>query len=371
MKSQPLHIIIALHRFEGGGAERQALHLAVGLRERNYQVTVVGFGNGGGLAWQWFQSAGVTLVALGFLEKLVLEGKGLKSWLLKIRYQRRLISKIRTLEGDYLIPFTYAPNVIYGELWRKMGVKGCCWNQRDKGVLFKGTRREIFSLNNCTHITTNSTEGLLFLKRFTSRSVKVIYNGVAPFEKTDLVKENSPLRVIMIANLQEYKDHLTLLKAWKLVIADWSNYDIQLLLVGRVGKTAPSINKYIDENQLHTTVRCTGEVNDIESALLSCSIGVFSSVDEGLPNGILECMAAGLPVVATRMRGSEDALGPDYPYLAAPGNEIEMAEHINTFLKYRQLRIKWGIINNERINSYFNISKMVECYMELIKGTAV
>ena len=77
------HILIALHLYSAGGAERQALYLAKGLKENGYRITVIAFGEGKGLAWDRFQSAGIHCIALGFREKLILGKKsGLKEKLL-------------------------------------------------------------------------------------------------------------------------------------------------------------------------------------------------------------------------------------------------------------------------------------------------
>ncbi|MEL7501850.1 MAG: glycosyltransferase family 4 protein, partial [Cyanobacteria bacterium J06554_6] len=45
-----------------------------------------------------------------------------------------------------------------------------------------------------------------------------------------------------------------------------------------------------------------------------CDLSVFSSAKEGVPNGILEPMAAGKAIVASKITGNRQALGEQYKY---------------------------------------------------------
>lgn len=53
-------------------------------------------------------------------------------------------------------------------------------------------------------------------------------------------------------------------------------------------------------------VQFTGHRTDIEELLADASFGVLTSSVEGLSNTLLECMACGLPMIASRVSGSED-----------------------------------------------------------------
>jgi glycosyltransferase involved in cell wall biosynthesis len=362
------HILIALQRYEAGGAERQALFLARGLQQAGYQVSIIAFGKAQGLAWQRFQEAGISCHAFNFSEKLLLPGSAnFKSAYLRWKYRRKLIKKVRDLNVKIILPFTYRPNIIFGLLWKKTGARKCFWNQRDEGRSFLGRSWEIKVLENGSAIISNSAEGKLFLSRFTRKPIIVIHNGIEPPQDSNVIRQNAgdPIRVVMVANLTVHKDHLTLLKAWQQVLKVTSQ-PVELILVGKEGSAYPAILQFIDENRLQDSVKITGQVSDVYSFLSICQVAVFSSVKEGLPNGVLECMAVGLPVVATRITGTLEALGDDYPFLAEPKNPDDFAHQVSLLIHDPKLREETGKKNRKRAEQLFGIDRMVNEYLKII-----
>jgi glycosyltransferase involved in cell wall biosynthesis len=364
------HILIALQRYEAGGAERQALFLARGLQQAGYQVSIIAFGKAQGLAWQRFQEAGISCHSFNFSEKLLLPGSAnFKATYLRWKYRRRLIKKVRELKVNIIIPFTYRPNIIFGLIWKKTGARKCFWNQRDGGIFTLGYYWEVRALENCRAIISNSAEGKLFLSRFTKRPVIIIHNGIeSPPDQLAIKPDTADqIRVVMVANLTVHKDHLTLLKAWQQVLKVTSQ-TVELILVGKEGSAYPAVRQFIDENRLQDSVKITGQVSDVYSFLSICQVAVFSSVKEGLPNGVLECMAVGLPVVATRITGTQEALGEDYPFLAEPKNPDDFAHLVSLLIHDPKLREETGKKNRKRAEQLFGIDRMVNEYLKIIQG---
>lgn len=358
-------IAIVLNDLEQGGAETQALYLSTGLKNRGYEVIVISFGQTKGGAYQKFSDAGIQVQFTGFREKLLLPPFAhFKSYFLFLKYMYKFVRMLQRSGVAVIIPFTYAPNrIIAGcRFWVKAAT---FWNQRDEGRMFRGTRVERNALRRSDFLVSNSTEGKLFLQRFTDRQIHLINNGVQEVacEGTQIAgRSGEEIKIVMVANLHHYKDHGTLLRAWKLLKDSSVAGNNRLILAGRFGTTADSIRAFIQDNHLTNSVTIAGPVTDVNSLLLTCNIGIFSSVHEGLPNAILEYMAAGLPVVATRIHGAEDALGKDYPYLSGPGNAAEMASHLRFLIEHPEAAEDWGNRNRERAVTLFSISKMVDLY---------
>ena len=78
---------------------------------------------------------------------------------------------------------------------------------------------------------------------------------------------------------------------------------------------------------LDSRIRIEGLNHRIAQVLRELDIFVLSSTSEGLPLVILEAMAAGLPVVSTRIGGvPEVAPEGDVSVLCTPGNASDLAE---------------------------------------------
>jgi glycosyltransferase involved in cell wall biosynthesis len=122
----------------------------------------------------------------------------------------------------------------------------------------------------------------------------------------------------------------------------------------------------VNEVKLGDSVRFLGEVADISGLLKAVDLSVYSSKFEGCPNSVLESMAAGLPVVATDITGTAEALGDDYPFLVPINNSESFAEHILTFISDENLRQKIGEQNSQRISTLFKPEQMYEAYKELL-----
>ncbi len=115
---------------------------------------------------------------------------------------------------------------------------------------------------------------------------------------TNLQGENKK-RLLCLANLKSPKDHLNLLKAFKIVREkhkDWS-----LHLVGMDFKDAYAIEMkaYMAANNLNACVFLYGSCADTQFILQQATIGVLASKSEGLPVALLEYGLAKLPVVVT------------------------------------------------------------------------
>jgi glycosyltransferase involved in cell wall biosynthesis len=173
----------------------------------------------------------------------------------------------------------------------------------------------------------------------------------------------------MVANIHGYKDHATLIKAWREVVTQ-SDKTIAipvLLLAGHPYSGMDDLMKLTNELGLTGTVRFLGPVKDIAGLLGAVDIGVFCSQFEGCPNGVLECMASGLAVAATDIPGIRQAVGPGgYPYLAPPGDPQALASRIITLINNPELRLAVGTANLRRIETEFSADQMCEKMTNLI-----
>jgi glycosyltransferase involved in cell wall biosynthesis len=354
-----MRVLILLQRFQAGGAERQASYLAKYLSEESgYDVQVLAFGAKGDFSRHWFENGKIRLKHLGFKEHHILYfGWSPLKRLKKFRDLWRLGKEIKNFSPDVILPFTYQPNRIAAAYWKSWGAKKCIWNQRDEGRYFDFSQQELKDLKNCSAWVSNSTEGAIFLEKMGIPNVNIIQNGIEIPDQTIHFDENPTiLKFVMMANFHVYKDHLTLLQAWKLLREKHSN--IELHLYGKKGNALEAILTFIDENGLNDSVKIFKSVPDVYGTLRNYHVSVFSSVKEGTPNAVLESMAMGLPVVATKILGIEGALGFDYPLLANSKDSQDLMNKMDSIILNSKLRKILGLQNLAKIKNEFSIQKM-------------
>ena len=90
-------------------------------------------------------------------------------------------------------------------------------------------------------------------------------------------------------------------------------------------------------------IRLLGNRIDVPDILRASNVALSTSDIEGMPNAVLEAMASGLPVVATRVSGSEELVRHEQTgYLVSPGDADQAADHLIGILQGRALAERMG-----------------------------
>ena len=120
------------------------------------------------------------------------------------------------------------------------------------------------------------------------------------------------------------------------------------------GPLRETIRRRIAELGLAERFILAGLRDDLDRFLPHWDLSVLPSFTEGLPTVVLESYAAGVPVVATAVGGTPEAVtdGVD-GYLVPPGDPITLARRILDFLKDGDSRREMGLIGRERIRAEF------------------
>jgi len=155
----------------------------------------------------------------------------------------------------------------------------------------------------------------------------------------------------IIARLDPVKRHADLIAAFPQILQVVPA--AQLIFVGD-GPAASELHRLAYETGVAKKIHFLGARRDIPRVLSALDLLVLPSQQEGLPNSILEAMAAGVPVVATRVGGiPEVVVDGETGLLVPPGNPLALAEAINSLLASPEVRQRMGGRGRARIEEHF------------------
>ena len=177
-------------------------------------------------------------------------------------------------------------------------------------------------------VSKDSRRYLLEKGRLSARKSAVIINGIelgAFLEKPAAPLSASPrVRFGAVGRMVPAKAHSILIDAFAQLSRKLP--DAELRIVGG-GPLEDQLKEQARKAGLDNRIRVEGLNHRIAGVLRELDIFVMSSTSEGLPLVILEAMAAGLPVVSTRIGGvPEVAPEGDVSVLCAPGSASDLAE---------------------------------------------
>jgi glycosyltransferase involved in cell wall biosynthesis len=141
--------------------------------------------------------------------------------------------------------------------------------------------------------------------------------------------------------------------------------DHDLLLVGE-GPERRALQRQAVALGLAQRVHFAGFRPDVPQLLAACQLALLPSRWEGMPNVLLEAMASGLPVVATRCEGVLELLGP----LAAPqsvkwGDDQGFVDRIIHFADHPAEAAAVGRQNRQRVATHYSLAGMIHAYAGL------
>lgn len=215
--------------------------------------------------------------------------------------------------------------------------------------------------------------------------VQVISNGVN-LERFCPAKAESPVAsevrrewemagaaplVLMLGRCVREKGYSDLLEAWKRVHAD--SPEARLLCVApelesdREGYAAEA-RALAARPGLEGSVLFTGFRDDIPRLMRAADLFVLPSWREGMPRSILEAMASGLPVVATRIRGSrEEVTDGKTGLLVPPHDPRALAEALIQLLRDPSRRREMGRDARIRAEEEFDEAQVLELQREVYR----
>ncbi|HEX4884748.1 MAG TPA: TIGR03088 family PEP-CTERM/XrtA system glycosyltransferase [Casimicrobiaceae bacterium] len=167
--------------------------------------------------------------------------------------------------------------------------------------------------------------------------------------------------------LDPVKDHANLLRAFARALALRQSQAPRLrLVIAGDGPERARVEALVREAGLEHSVWLTGERADVPDLLRGLDVFVLSSRGEGVSNTILEAMACGLPVVATRVGANADlVVDGTTGRIVPPSDSAALGDAIVAYADDPTLAKDHGRAGRQRAEQQFSLDRMVDRYHRL------
>jgi sugar transferase (PEP-CTERM/EpsH1 system associated) len=173
-----------------------------------------------------------------------------------------------------------------------------------------------------------------------------------------------------VARVQDVKNHACLVEAFarlRVLLPDLAPR-LRLSIVGD-GPLLPAVRRQVEELGLEDAVWLPGARSDIKALLHSFSLFALPSLAEGTPVSLLEAMASGLPVVASRVGGIPEVVADGEHGLLVPvGDADALAQALARYARDPALGPQHGRAGRARVEERFSMRAMLASYGDLYDG---
>lgn len=373
--SPPRRIFYLVDSFNLGGTETQAVELALRMSARGHGVTLGCLKAEGPLR---MRLEGSSVEVQKFHPNGGIDSAG-------GAYQfARLIWHLRKRGYDIVHTHDLWSNLLGVPAGRLAGVPVVISSRRDLGHLdwYEGKRRIwLRRIQNRSHCVLANAfpirDALVAEDGFAAEKLRVIHNGidVQKFRglgdrETVLPQAGEGKLIVLVGNMHsEVKGHTWLIACAPAVIAEFPS--AQFVLVGD-GEQRRKFESEVQALGMKSSFIFTGGRNDVEEILACCDIALLPSLAEGLPNALLEYMAAGLPAVVSNAGGNAELVEDGVTGLLVPPRDSgALSAALLKLLRDLSLARHIGTNGREFVERTFSFERMVQqvedLYDELLR----
>ncbi len=255
---------------------------------------------------------------------------------------------------------------------------------RDRGVYLtpRQTRAQKYVCHLADRILVNAeaVKGWLLEQGYPLNKIVVIHNGVdvnrfdtppdshRVREQLGLTRDEPMVTVVSrltpLKGLEQFIDAASLLASWfptvRFLIAGEASADH--------GDYVTTLKQSAEQMGVGRRVLFIGHRVDVPAVLGSAAVSVMPSLNEALSNALLESMAAGAPIVATRVGGTPEAIAHGHTGLLVPaGDPRALSQAIARLLNEPALAATLGRAARQSAESNFSLPRMVAATEQLYR----
>jgi glycosyltransferase involved in cell wall biosynthesis len=355
-----LRVAIVAGSLRRGGAEKQLWHLACGLRESGARVGVYALTRG-----EFYES------------RLAAEGIP-TTWIGRSASPpARLVTLTRALLG-------FRPQIVQAShAFANLYAAGAAriLDAVSVGALRGSLRRCLESnglwgrqiIRRPTAIIANSRRAAAEIVDSRMRDASLVFvleNAIEmPATVASVRPEGSPLRAILVGSLTRVKRADLFLEA--LAQARRAGAPLSGQVVGEGPERGALEALARERGLLPDGVRFLGERSDVADLLAQADLLVLTSDDEGLPNAVLEGMAAGLPILATPAGDTPELVQDGRTGWLVPfGDAAALSARMVELCASPEVRASLGRAGRELVAARYGKARMTQRILEIYREIA-
>lgn len=210
-------------------------------------------------------------------------------------------------------------------------------------------------------------EGLEERARQLHLRYQIIHNGIDPQQfknvipAADTIGKPNEVIITYIGRLDKIKGYLDFLSVAQQI--SQGRTDVKFYVVGNTHERNNLVQQYQSDHIIFTNVRL-----DVPNILKASDLLVLPTYGDGLPNVIMEAMAAGLPTIGTNINGIPYLIDNHYTgILIEPGDLAAMKRAILTLINNPEMRKQYGAAARKKVLAEFNWNTISQQYMNLFR----
>jgi glycogen(starch) synthase len=359
----------------GGGAGNASAHIARVLVQRGHVVWV--------LTSHWddlpFEERrdNETIVRISTLRRKTDRSNALEQFLFIFSASFRALSLVRQFKPDATLAFFGLPSgavalfikwlyrIPYIVSLRGGDVPG--FRPYDFWLYHKLAAPFIHSIWKRAETIIANSEGLKRLAlAFDSRfEIPVVPNGVDANQFAVTNRDWSPPHILSVGRVVYQKGFdLAICALSELKGLDWT------WTIAGDGPQMPLLKAMANEYGIQNRIHFAGWLSQeqLKAQYAAANLFLFPSRHEGMPNAVLEAMASGLPVIATRIAGNEELVVEGETGKLVPTEDAaSLRESLRPLLVEAQMREQMGRASHQRVEAWFSWDRVAEQYEDIFK----